>query len=107
FRNDAPKQGHWLIVRAVDPALRRDAYGARVVVTVGGRRIHRTVNPGYSFASSCDPRAHFGLGSADRVEEIVIRWPDGLTERFDGVSADRAVTLKRTFGKVAAVRSSG
>ena len=107
FRNDAPKQGHWLIVRAVDPALRRDAYGARVVVTVGGRRIHRTVNPGYSFASSCDPRAHFGLGSADRVEEIVIRWPDGLTERFDGVSADRLVTLKRTFGKAAATGSSG
>jgi len=107
FRNDAPKQGHWLIVRAVDPALRRDAYGARVVVTVGGRRIHRTINPGYSYASSCDPRAHFGLGSADRVDEIMIRWPDGLTERFDGVSADRLVTLKRTFGKAAATGSSG
>ncbi|MCH7847111.1 MAG: CRTAC1 family protein [Planctomycetes bacterium] len=97
FRNDAPKQGHWLIVRAVDPALRRDAYGARVVVTVGGRKIHRTINPGYSYASSCDPRAHFGLGSAERVEEIVIRWPDGTIERFAGRGADQIVTLSKSL----------
>src|SRR5205807_19594 len=38
FRNVAPKRGHWLLVRAIDPALKRDAYGARVAVGAGGRR---------------------------------------------------------------------
>src|SRR5205823_6374056 len=28
YRNVAPNRGHWLMVRAVDPALKRDAYGA-------------------------------------------------------------------------------
>src|SRR5262249_21105490 len=62
FRNVAPNRGHWLIVRAFDPRLKRDAYGAEVVVEAGERRLLRIVNPGDSFQSSSDPRVHFGLG---------------------------------------------
>ncbi len=95
YQNDAPQKGHWLIVSAIDETLNRDAYGARVTVTVNGRKIHRMINPGYSFASSCDPRAHFGLGSSDRVDEIVIRWPDGIIERFAGRPTDQVLTLRK------------
>ena len=38
YRNDAPRQGHWLAVRAFDPRLRRDALGARVTLVMGERR---------------------------------------------------------------------
>src|SRR5262249_25381302 len=38
FRNVAGKGGHWLMVRAVDPALKRDAIGAEVRITAGKRR---------------------------------------------------------------------
>ncbi|MHC5115060.1 MAG: CRTAC1 family protein [Planctomycetota bacterium] len=99
FRNTTPDRGHWLIIRAVDPALRRDAYGARIVVTAGGRARHRTVNAGYSYASSCDPRAHFGLGDAATVDSIEVHWPDGLVESFPGGAADRLITLERGKGR--------
>ena len=33
YRNMHPGRGHWLLVRALDPALNRDAYGAEVYVT--------------------------------------------------------------------------
>ena len=39
FRNVYPKRGHWLKVRALDPRLNRDAYGAEV-----SRPDQRTVN---------------------------------------------------------------
>ncbi len=96
FRNDAPKLRHWLIVRAVDPALKRDAHGAQVTVWTGQRKQQRTINPGYSYASSNDPRAHFGLGDAERVDKIEIRWPGGETETFPSVSVDRTVTLSKS-----------
>src|SRR5262249_5062557 len=70
YRNVAPKQGHWLMVRAIDPALRRDAYGAEVTVYAGERRWQGWVNPGYSYACSNDARAHFGLGQAGRGDRI-------------------------------------
>ena len=37
FKNIAPKSGHWLLVRAFDTALKRDALGAAVRVKAGSR----------------------------------------------------------------------
>jgi hypothetical protein len=99
FRNVAPKQGHWIMIRAMDPALQRDAYGAEVTVVAGQRRRLGLINPGSSFLCSNDPRAHFGLGAADRVDSIRILWPDGLEEVFEGGPADRFVVLRKGEGQ--------
>jgi hypothetical protein len=100
FRNVAPDRGHWLLVRAVDPALGgRDAYGAEVTVEAGGARRVGQVLPGQSYLSSCDPRVHFGLGGADRVERITVAWPDGTAEEFPGGAADRVLVLGKGAGR--------
>ncbi|MGE5193502.1 MAG: CRTAC1 family protein, partial [Deltaproteobacteria bacterium] len=62
YRNDTPRKGSWLMLRAYDPALNRDAIGARIEVLVGSRRFHREVNPSSSYLASNDVRVHFGLG---------------------------------------------
>lgn len=99
YRNVAPGRGHWLMVRAVDPALNRDAYGAEITVQAAGRRQLRWINPGTSYLCSNDPRAHFGLGQTTEVEQIEVRWPDGLVESFAGGRADQLRTLKRGEGR--------
>jgi hypothetical protein len=99
YRNVAPDRGHWLLVRAVDPRLGgRDACGAEVRVRTGERRRLRLVNPGGSFLCSGDARAHFGLGTAERVDEIEVRWPDGTAETFPGCGVDRSIVLARGAG---------
>jgi hypothetical protein len=99
FRNVARNRGHWLIVRAFDPRLNRDAYGAEIVVEAGGRRLLRIVNPGDSYQSSSDPRAHFGLGAATSYDSIHVLWPDGLREVFPGGEANRVLSLERGRGR--------
>jgi hypothetical protein len=99
YRNVAPKRGHWLMVRALDPALHRDAYGAELTVLAGGRRFIRTVNPGGSYLSHNDVRAHFGLGQAERVEALQVRWPDGSGEEFPGCAADQHLVLRKGEGR--------
>src|SRR5262249_11458140 len=93
YRNVVPNRGHGLLVRAIDPALKRDAYGAEVIVRAGERRWVRWINPGYSYLCSNDPRAHFGLGSIDHVDAIDVRWPDGIRETFPGGPADQRPEL--------------
>ncbi len=95
YRNVAPNRGHWLMVRALDPALKRDAYGAEVTVQAGARRWTRWVNPGSSYLCSNDPRVHFGLGSADKVDAIYVVWPDGTEETFPGRAADQVVEVRK------------
>ena len=53
-----------------------------------------------SYLSSVDPRVHFGLGPARRVDRIDVRWPDGLDETFPGSEVDRMVELIRGTGEV-------
>jgi hypothetical protein len=99
FRNVAPDRGHWLVVRALDPRLKRDAYGAEVRVRTGEQQMLRIVNPGDSFQSSSDPRAHFGLGKSLRYDAIRVLWPDGLSEVFPEGEADRSLVLRRGEGR--------
>jgi hypothetical protein len=107
YRNVARRRGHWLLVRAVDPALSRDpqrprdAYGAevRVLPAGGGKGQVRLINPAGSYLCSGDARAHFGLGPATAVASIEVAWPDGTTETFPGCDADRVLVLCKGTGK--------
>lgn len=99
FRNDVPRRGNWLTIRALDPTLGRDAIGARVTVHCGARRFVRTIGRCFSYLSSNDPRAHFGLGQVERVDRINVVWPDGTSEDFSGVAVDREVKLVRGKGE--------
>ena len=99
FLNDAPKLGKWLIVRAFDPALERDAHGAVVTVHAGGKSYVRVADPCYSYLSSNAPVAHFGVADADEADSIHVRWPDGSEETFPGGPLDRRVTVEKGAGK--------
>src|SRR5581483_2561863 len=100
FRNVAPNRGHWLTVRALDPRLKRDAYGAEVRVKAGGKTWLRVVNPAQGYLCSGSPLALFGLGAAERYESIEVVWPgpDGGREVFRAGAADRAVVLRKGEG---------
>ncbi len=99
FRNDIPKRGHWLKLRALDPRLHRDAYGAEITVSVGDRRLIRLVNPASGYLGSNDPRPHFGLGDSVEFDAIHVLWPDGLSEVFPGGKGDRMIVLRRGEGR--------
>jgi Na+-translocating ferredoxin:NAD+ oxidoreductase RnfD subunit len=81
--------GHWL-----DVALTRFSPGAVVTAILpSGRRISGEVRAGSSYLSSEDPRVHFGLGSATRVAQLLVRSTSGQYTRLANVSVDRVVTV--------------
>src|SRR5262249_20783106 len=95
YCNDLKNKNHWLMIRAIDPKLKRDAIGAEITVITNGKKYLREVAPAYSYLSSNDVRVHFGLGTATSVTEIDIRWPDGVEQKFPGVSVDQIVTIMK------------
>jgi hypothetical protein len=91
LRNDNASGHAWLAVTARTGG--RDAIGARVTVTtVNGTQI-REIRPQQSYLSSSDPRAHFGLGSATRVDRIEIHWPDGAHSVRTDVPVNQLVVI--------------
>ncbi len=97
YRNDAVPAGrHWLIV--VPRSRGRAALGARVVLQAGGRPRLGLALAAVSYASSSDPRVHFGLGEVERAEHAEVTWPDGTRERFAIGEVDRVVELVQGGG---------
>ncbi|GIW71236.1 MAG: hypothetical protein KatS3mg102_0778 [Planctomycetota bacterium] len=79
-------------------AANADAVGARVTVWAGGRRQMREVYGGLGHAGHRDDTTLvFGLGEAERVELLEVRWPDaaGTIQRFAGLVANRFYLLRQ------------
>ncbi|MGH9363151.1 MAG: CRTAC1 family protein, partial [Thermoanaerobaculia bacterium] len=96
LRNELPDPGHWLLVDLEGKGGNRDAIGALVAVTAGGRRQTRVVRSGTSYLSQDDLRQHFGLGQAARADLVAVTWPDGATSELKNVAANQIVTVTQT-----------
>jgi hypothetical protein len=90
--------GHWLVIQLEGTRSNRDAVGARVTVTAGGRRQTAWRFGGGSYQSASSPRLHFGLGAADAAEELEVTWPSGTVERFGRLAADAGYRLREGEG---------
>jgi tetratricopeptide (TPR) repeat protein len=81
---------HFVTLRLEGTASNRDGAGTVVTITAGGRRQVAQRFGGGSFLSAGDPRLHFGVGEATRVESIEVRWHSGRIDRHRDVAADAA-----------------
>jgi hypothetical protein len=94
LRNVVKNENHWLTLKLVGgPKSPRDAIGTTVFLTAGGVRQRADVFSGGSYASSSDPRVHFGLGSSSKIDKLEIHWPSGAVEEIFVPSLDRILTV--------------
>jgi hypothetical protein len=104
LRNDTPKVNHWVTIRLVGTKSNRDGIGARLRLRAGGRTQTAEVRGDGSYLSHNDMRAHFGLGGADRVQSLEIRWPSGAIDTTQELAADRFYVAVEGRGVKPAVR---
>ena len=97
LRNRHLDKNHWvtlaLVARDKKPAL-----GARVTLTAGGRTWVQTHYLPSCYLTQDDPRIHFGLGSADRIDTLEIRWPSGRVTKHPGLALDQIHVLREEDG---------
>jgi hypothetical protein len=100
LRNVAATNNHWLELRLIGgPKSPRDAVGATVYVAANGIRQRQDVLSGGSYASTSDPRPHFGLGQAQTINDVEVHWPSSKVEHFEVPAVDRIVTITEGTGR--------
>ncbi len=74
LRNVVNHRGRWVSfdVRLADGSV---ALYAMVSMETGGRKQSRMVQRAYSYCASGDARVHFGIGSADKIDRVTVKWP--------------------------------
>jgi len=80
---------HWLQLVLVGTRSNRDAIGARVRVSAGGRWQTREVHAGSAYLSQQSLVQHFGLGDVRQVDAIEVAWPSGERTALGPLAGDR------------------
>lgn len=93
YRDYPDSANHWIAFKLVGTRSNRSAIGAEVVLESGDLRQRRIVDGGSGFASQNDRRLHFGLGSREWVDRVVIYWPSGLKQVLPRPLVDSFVTV--------------
>jgi hypothetical protein len=89
LRNDTPGENRWIRLKLVGTRSNRDAIGATVTVTAGGRTITRQRKGGCSLESTHDPRLLIGLGVVEEVARVTIRWPSGTVGTLEHLAPNK------------------
>ena len=107
LRNASTSSGQWLMLRLVgrtrpDGSVakkrgtsNRDGLGTIVRATLDDGSVlvsHATTSVG--FASSSDPRVHFGVPPNRRVTQLLLRWPSGVLQTIEHPALNRILTIE-------------
>ena len=94
FENRCGWGNGWLVIRTVGTASNRDGIGARITVVAGEKTQVREVSAGGSNKSQSMLPVHFGLGEAEVVDSIQVRWPSGTVQTLRDVAVNQRITIE-------------
>ncbi|HEX8733924.1 MAG TPA: CRTAC1 family protein [Pyrinomonadaceae bacterium] len=103
LRNVTASRNHWLSLKLVGDVTKktpRDATGSIVFVTVGTLRQRFDVFSGASYASQSDRRVRIGLGAAEKIDKLEIRWAGGSVETVNISGVDREIFIGEGRGVI-------
>jgi hypothetical protein len=110
LRCDSRRADHWIKIKLTGTKSNRSGIGARLKCITrppDEQKIHQQIDEvrsGGSFYSQNDLRIHFGLGKADKVESLEVRWPSGQVDEIRNIAANQLIFVKEAVGIVRTMR---
>jgi enediyne biosynthesis protein E4 len=104
LRCDSKLANNWIKVRTIGTKSNRSGIGARlscVTQTPREPKPHRQIDEvrsGGGYFSQNDLRVHFGLGNAEKVDLLEIRWPSGQIDILKDIKVNQVIYVKEGTG---------
>jgi hypothetical protein len=98
LRNEGGNSNNWLGVKLAGTKSNRDGVGAVVTIKVGSARRMKQLTGGTSYCSASDLRLLFGLGGAQKADELQVRWPSGAITTLKDVRVNRYLNIREDAG---------
>lgn len=70
--------------------------GAKVTIFYNNEQQYACLSPNHGIFSAVEYLLHFGLGSANKIDRLQIRWPDGKGQTLTDLQVNQRITLKYT-----------
>ena len=98
LRNDTPPVHDWLGIKLIGKKSNRDGIGARVTLQNDGTRLLREVKSGGSYLSQNAQQLLVGLGTADQIDRVIVRWQSGVQDVIENVKCNQVLTIREGAG---------
>lgn len=100
YENVTNNKNNYARFKLEGPQKNADGIGAKISLFYDGKLQQffqqKTVR---GYLSSNDPVVHFGLGKKDKIDSVVIVWPDGKSNVITNVNANQVVKVKYSEAK--------
>jgi hypothetical protein len=112
LRCDSRTGNNWIKIKTVGSKSNRSGIGARLKCVTrlpGENKPHEQIDEvrsGGSYISQNDLRVHFGLGKAEKVDLLEIRWPSGQVDTLKDIKPNQLVFIKEGEGVVRTMQFS-
>ncbi len=94
YRNNTAATAHRVTVRLAGADKNATGHGATVWIQSGGRLQKRVLRPATGFLSCNLTELTFGLGTAETIDHLTVKWQRGHVQRFDNLKAGHTYTLR-------------
>ena len=88
-----PNTNKWLKVTLQGIQSNGNGIGARVEVYGAWGKQIRDIRSGEGFKYMSSLNAHFGIGQATTIDQVIIRWPSGLVDTYNNVAPNQALLV--------------
>ena len=90
---NVPNANNWLKVNLQGVTSNRNGIGARVEIYGAWGKQIREIRSGHGFSHQSTMNAHFGIGNATQITQLIIRWPSGTVDVINNPSNNQAITV--------------
>jgi hypothetical protein len=94
IRNDSRGSNNWLKIKLIGTKSNRNGIGARIKLTTSDGSQIEEVRSGSSYYSQNDMRVNFGVGKAEKISVVEVRWPSGQVDMMNDVAVNKLLTIK-------------
>ncbi|MEM1135084.1 MAG: VCBS repeat-containing protein [Bacteroidota bacterium] len=99
YRNETDKvhpENHYLKLELVGEGKNPFALGTKITVKYANEIVYLEQMPVRGFESTIDHRPHIGVGTAEKIDSLLVTWPDGKLTVMTDVAINQSLKLKQS-----------
>ena len=93
LRNNKGNVSNWIILDLAGTKSNRDGIGCRIKIVSDSAVQTSQKKSTTGYLSQNDSRIHFGLGEADIIDQIEIRWPSGTYQVLEQIASNQILKI--------------
>ena len=91
LQNQSETNNNWIKIRLEGIKSNRDAYGSAVSIISNKIKQKQFLISGEGYFSSHAKELYFGIGQSNIIENVEIKWPNGLIQEFKDISPNQTI----------------